>query len=140
MIDETDAAGETPDDGDLSGGTSATDAADGTSATDAAEPAEPPKAGVLTAIAAFARTHRLPLMIAGGVVALGLLGTGAVVAGVAGSGAERHPLRSRRRRLRPRPSIRHARHPRRSRRRVACAPAPSPIARPTGDSRTSRRR
>ncbi|WP_232331603.1 D-alanyl-D-alanine carboxypeptidase/D-alanyl-D-alanine-endopeptidase [Agromyces laixinhei] len=86
MIDETDAAGETPDDGDPSGETSATDAADGTSATDAAEPAEPPKAGVLTAIAAFARTHRLPLMIAGGVVALGLLGTGAVVAGVAGSG------------------------------------------------------
>ncbi|WP_022894055.1 D-alanyl-D-alanine carboxypeptidase/D-alanyl-D-alanine-endopeptidase [Agromyces subbeticus] len=74
MTDETDAAGETPDLGDPSTGT----------------PPESPTAtgGLLSRISAFARTHRLPMTIAGGVLAFALLGGGAVAVGAASNGGE----------------------------------------------------
>ncbi|HEY9324386.1 MAG TPA: D-alanyl-D-alanine carboxypeptidase [Agromyces sp.] len=106
MVDETDAAGETPDEGDPSSGVADASAAAekhaddeanadvgeneadaATTVSDAdADTAATPTSGVLAAIAAFARRHRLPLMIAGGVVAFGLIGAGAVAAGVASNG------------------------------------------------------
>ncbi|HEY9306992.1 MAG TPA: hypothetical protein VIP82_04230, partial [Microbacterium sp.] len=98
MNDETDAAGETPDDGDPSIETAAADTsaaetvdittpeAEAEAEAEAPEATEPPKSGVLAAIAAFARRHRLPLMVAGGVVAFGLIGAGAVAAGIASGG------------------------------------------------------
>jgi D-alanyl-D-alanine carboxypeptidase/D-alanyl-D-alanine-endopeptidase (penicillin-binding protein 4) len=65
VIDETDAAGERPASGDPSPVGEASD----------------PRSGFLATVVAFAKRRRLPLTIAGGVLALGLLGTGAVVAG-----------------------------------------------------------
>ena len=79
MIDETDAAGRAPDEGETPG---AGDPSSGDSVNSGASA----KTGVLTSIAAFARKHRLPLVIAGGVVAFGLIGAGAVAAGVASNG------------------------------------------------------
>ncbi|MRG60462.1 D-alanyl-D-alanine carboxypeptidase/D-alanyl-D-alanine-endopeptidase [Agromyces sp. CFH 90414] len=47
------------------------------------------RGGILTRITGFAKRHRLPLAIAGGVLAFGLVGTGAVFAGLAAAdGAE----------------------------------------------------
>jgi len=112
VIDETDAAGETPDTGDLSSAaeTPAETPADAgvdapateifdapspeLSVTEASEPSEATQpagrpnsaSGVLATIAAFARRHRLPLLIAGGVVTFGLIGGGAVAAGIASNG------------------------------------------------------
>ncbi|HEY9306791.1 MAG TPA: D-alanyl-D-alanine carboxypeptidase, partial [Microbacterium sp.] len=102
MIDETDAAGETPDDGDPSSGVADASAAaeshaddeanadvdenEADAATTASDADAAPTSGVLAAIPAFARKHRLPLIIAGGVVAFGLIGAGAVAAGVASNG------------------------------------------------------
>ncbi|WP_235825116.1 D-alanyl-D-alanine carboxypeptidase/D-alanyl-D-alanine-endopeptidase [Agromyces badenianii] len=81
MSDERDAAGEAPDVIDPSNDPAAP------TSEPASNVAEPQRNGVRNAIAAFSRVHRVPLMIAGGVLAFGLLGTGAVVAGAAsGSG------------------------------------------------------
>lgn len=63
-------------------------APDATAADAAARPAAH-GAGIGASVAAFARRHRLALSITGGVLALALLGTGAVVAGAAVVGGDR---------------------------------------------------
>ena len=95
MTDETDDAREpAPSSGDPAGTpvdvpTPVTPplAPEATAADAAARPAAH-GAGPGASVAAFARTHRLALSIAGGVLALALLGTGAVFAGAAVSGGE----------------------------------------------------
>lgn len=70
MTDETDAAGETSETGDPSTSRNAS------------------TGGVLSRIAAFARDHRLPVTIAGGVLAFALLGGGAIAVGAASNGGD----------------------------------------------------
>lgn len=103
MTDETDATGAARSSGDpvdpsvdpagpapAGPGAAAPDtpAPDATTADAAARPAAH-GAGIGVSVAAFARRHRLALSITGGVLALALLGTGAVVAGAAVAGGDR---------------------------------------------------
>ncbi len=82
MNDETDAAGEPTAPGDPA---PAADAMHPTPAPhrDAAEPMSSQSGGFLASVVAFATRRKMPLAIAGGVLALGLAGTGAVFAGAA---------------------------------------------------------
>ena len=92
MTDETDAAGEPttpgdpPHDSTGAAATAGTNAADADATPEVAGPAE--ASGFGASVAAFARKHRLALSITGGVLALALLGTGAVFAGAAVSGGD----------------------------------------------------
>jgi len=92
MTDETDAAGEPTTPGDPPRDSTGAASTTGTNAADAdATPAvtgSAEAAGFGASVAAFARKHRLALSITGGVLALALLGTGAVFAGTAVSSGD----------------------------------------------------
>jgi D-alanyl-D-alanine carboxypeptidase/D-alanyl-D-alanine-endopeptidase (penicillin-binding protein 4) len=84
VIDESDAAEPTPGDGETpAGDVEPTREPTGDGVANAAPDHGAPAGGVLARIGAFARRHRVPLVIAAAVVAFALLGAGAVTAGAA---------------------------------------------------------